>query len=134
MPEAAAHINTDAFHLQMYRAEREAARQGFPVCPTTHNERVIVGDVVYAVNWTSRGGASRTMKLDALVTNLSTGRSMGIEGVIRKGGTQFCLPRKGTWTGRAAAALALAEIAAPHTQALVLWNPVSGPAFVGVSA
>lgn len=138
MTQTAAEIKLpQSFSLQMYRAEQEARHQGHPVCPVIHGTRVELDGTVYAVRWTSRGGTSRTMKLDALVVNLSTGRSMGIEGIISKlvrGGEQLCLPRAGTWMGRDAAALALAGIAARHTQALVFHNPVTGSVFVGVSA
>lgn len=128
----------DCFNLQMHRAECTARLQNTPHCPVRFDEIVEMDAVFYGVNWTSRGGASKTMKLDATVTNLSTGRSMGFEDIIRKalrsGSAQYTLTRRGTWTGRTAASHALATLAARHTEALSPFNPVTGPAFAGVSA
>lgn len=132
MTHTAPERNHQALQLQLLHS----AREGHPACPVAHGTRVEVDGTVYAVHWTSGSPTSRTMKLNAQVTNLDTGKSMGIEGVISKivkGGEQLCLPRKGTWMGREEAAHALAQIAAPHTQALELWNPVTGSVFVGVS-
>lgn len=137
MTHPALERNNDAFNLQLYRAAQEAARLGVPVCPVRFDEIVQVDEVFYGVNWTSRGTASKTMKLDAMVISLETGRSFGFEDIIRKvrnGSAQYSLARRGTWTGRAAASHALAELAVRHTQAPVLHNPVTAPVFVGVSA
>lgn len=132
MTHTALERNTDALQLQLLHS----AREGHPTCPVAHGTRVELDGTVYAVQWTSGSPTSRTMKLNALVVNLDTGKSMGFENIISKlvkHGEQLCLPRKGTWMGRQDAALGLAELAAPHTQALELWNPVTGSVFVGVS-